>query len=292
MTVPTRQMLLQSVAIGAGDAGDEISEVGSQGDAARGDENLRAITLLVHASSFLREIRDIPQSFPNGGSIMSRRIYLLSTVVLLQGCATFKFPSPMLQTDVARILSNVKREHPREKLYRQYVSGRIYLQFERIGKDNVIYGWKACTDCDWTREKMAAVYDGSYLYVTFGHHEDFFLSEPQIKSMHAYREQWFWSVVNKFQVEGRNLLMLTQHRRCDSDLPQVREWSAPPWKKESEIDCRTVWAGEKYNTLYVATVDETLAGTRDSIVGSEKESVKKRLEALEKLRREGVITED
>ena len=210
--------------------------------------------------------------------------------VLLSGCATYNFPTALWEPQVALILSNVEREHPREKLYRQYVSRRLYMQFERISADNVIYGWMTCTDCEWTRKKMAAVYDGSYLYVVYGHHEDFFVREPEMRPMFP-NEYWSWNVVDKYQVEGRNLVKLSQFRECLKGTPTVKEWTNVPLSpKPGEIDCRYQESGT-YKTVYVATIDETLVGTRDSMVGSERETIKERLEALEKLYRDGTINE-
>ena len=78
----------------------------------------------------------------------------------LTGCATWQPPAPLTEVEAAKIIFGLEREHPRERIYRQYVSDSHYLQFDRIGDDNVIYGWRTCTDCDWTRLKLAGVYTG------------------------------------------------------------------------------------------------------------------------------------
>ena len=211
-------------------------------------------------------------------------------IMLLSGCATYKPPTRLWETDVARILSDVEKTHPREKLYRQYVSDKYYFQFDRISENNVIYGWLTCTDCSWTRHKMAAIYDGSYLYVTYGQHEHFFLSQPDQEPMYSDSLYWRWNVVDKYRVEGRNLIQLSQFRKCRHRTPMIREWTDAPYLPgPGEIDCR--YGGEAYNSIYVATIDETLVGRRDSIVGQEKETVKERLNALEELYKEGVISE-
>ena len=118
-------------------------------------------------------------------------------------------------------LRPLKSVHPEQKIYRQYVSNDRYFQFDRMSSDNTIYGWFTCTDCSWTREKIAAVYDGSYLYVVYGHHEDLFLNRPQRVPM-LPDAHWSWNVVEKFQVEGRNLIKLSQIRKCDYDSPAIR----------------------------------------------------------------------
>ena len=218
------------------------------------------------------------------------RLLTLGISVSVAGCSTYKPPSPLLETHVSRILSDVERLHPREKLYRQYVSGQLYLQFERISDNNVVYGWVTCTNCNWTREKLAAVYDGSYLYLTYGHHEDFFLFPPKEKSMHPTNLAWIWNTVEKYQLEGRNLILLSKFRRCIYKSPSIEEWFVAPWVSSGEIDCRV--GGDTFKEIYVATVDDTLVGSRDSIVGSERESAKERLQALEKLYRDSIITED
>ena len=220
-----------------------------------------------------------------------RRIVLtILSAMIVTGCGTYNFPSPLWETQVARILSDVERTHPQEKLYRQYVSGRLYMQFERISDNDVIYGWVTCTDCSWTRKKMAAIYSGSYLYVIYGHHEAFFLREPKKKVMYP-NEHWSWNVVDKYQVEGRNLVLLTQYRECLKASPTVKEWSNKPYVPEvGQMDCRYAASGS-YNSVYVATIDDTLVGKKDSIVGSERETVKERLNALEELYRDGTITE-
>lgn len=211
-------------------------------------------------------------------------------MVVISGCATYNFPSPLYETDVVRILSNVKRIHPREKLYRQYVSDRLYMQFERIGPKNVIYGWMTCTDCNWTRRKMSAIYNGNYLYIIYGHHESLFLSRPRAKPMIA-DVPWYWNVIDKYQVEGRNLIKLSQYRECQKDSPAIKEWTNRPYVPNvGEMDCRISRSGN-YNVIYVATIDDTLVGRRDSMVGSESDTVKERLKALEKLYREGTINE-
>ena len=237
--------------------------------------------------------------------------------MFLTGCATVKPPSSLSEYNVAEILRDVEWKHPTEKLYRQYVSGKLYLQLDRISEKNVIYGWLTCTDCVWTREKMAAVYDGSYLYLTYGRHEDFFVQndsllagdkpaltylspeqfvQMMLTDMHPDKTHWLtdwkWNTVEKYRVEGRNLVLLSQFRKCvwDNDTG-VQEYTNAPLRPDfDEIDCRYQEPG-KYNTIYVATIDETLVGKLDSIVGSERGNVKERLEALKKLYEDGTIDE-
>lgn len=214
-------------------------------------------------------------------------------IAVASGCSTVMPPSPLSEIEAAEIIFGLEREHPRERIYRQYVSNNQYLQFERIGEQDVLYGWRTCTTCNWTRLPMSAIYTGDYLYTINGHHEDFFLTAPEDQRLvrdNQFRH-WSWNTVSKYQVEGRNLIQLSQFRACSYNTPRVQEWSNAPWSSGDEIDCRYKRSGS-YNRLWVATIDETLAGERDSIVdtvgGS---SVQERLNALEALLRDGVITE-
>ncbi len=219
---------------------------------------------------------------------------LILSGLSLGGCATWNPPSPMMETEVFEKLVSIKPIEPKEKIYRQYVSDGIYLQFERMDKDNVIYGWYTCTNCSWTRSKFLAVYDGSYMYMTYGHHEEFFLESPKNVRNHPDKSHWSWSVIEKYQVEGRNLIKQGQIRKCATDTPQIQEWVNAPWASEGEIDCSYRLTG-KYNRIFVATIDETLTGNRSSIVGEEADNisqeVRAKLATLKELFEEGLISQ-
>lgn len=219
---------------------------------------------------------------------------LVLSGLTLGGCATWNPPSPMLETEVFEKLVSIKPIAPKEKIYRQYVSDGIYLQFERIDKDNVMYGWYTCTNCSWTRSKFLAVYDGSYMYMTYGHHEEFFLESPKNVRNHPENSHWSWSVIEKYQVEGRNLIKQGQIRKCATDSPQIREWESAPWASDGEIDCMYRVTG-KYKRIFVATIDETLAGNRSSIVGEAADNisqeVRAKLSTLRELFDEGLINQ-
>jgi len=217
------------------------------------------------------------------------KLIIVSIFIFLgTGCATPFPPSPMTETEVDSIIATIKREYPREKLYRQYVGKGLYIQFERIDDSNVIYGWYTCTDCSWTRSKIFGVYDGSYLYIAYGHHEEFFLQAPTVSRMHPDMSHWLWGVVDKYQVEGRNLVQLAQYRKCPYDKPSIKEWFNIPWQNSDEINCFEQEGGH-YNVVYVATTDDVLVGKRDSIVGTEKDNLKKKMEDLKELLDEGLI---
>ncbi len=221
-------------------------------------------------------------------------LFMLSTSVLT-GCATLNFPSPMTETEVFDKLVSVEPVAPKEKIYRQYVTDGRYLQFERIDENNIIYGWYTCTDCTWTRSKFLALYDGSYLYLTYGHHEEFFLESPENKRQHPDFSHWSWSTINKYQIEGRNLIMRGQIRKCIYDSPQVQEWDNSPWSYDGEIDCQYKNRGT-YQSIYVATIDETLTGQRSSIVGAEQDAIpadiRSKLTGLKDLYEQGLITQE
>ena len=220
---------------------------------------------------------------------------LFAGAITLTGCSTLDFPTPMLETEVYEKLISIKQVVPQEKLYRQYVSGRTYLQFERMGEDNIIYGWYTCTDCSWTRSKFLALYDGSYLYLTYGHHEEFMLQSPRNVRQHPDFSHWSWSVIEKFQVEGRNLIKLGQIRKCPTTYPMINEWSNAPWTYDGEIDCSLQLSG-RYNSIFVATIDETLTGTRSSIVGNKNDAlsagISEKLASLKDLYERGLITQE
>ncbi|RUO81540.1 hypothetical protein CWI84_01935 [Idiomarina tyrosinivorans] len=61
-----------------------------------------------------------------------RYLPFMLIAALLTGCATVNPPSPMLETDVYKKLIGVKAEKPKEKIYRQYVSGRSYSHHETV----------------------------------------------------------------------------------------------------------------------------------------------------------------
>ncbi len=212
----------------------------------------------------------------------------------LGGCATWNPPSPMLETEVFKKLVSIKPVEPQEKIYRQYVSDGIYLQFERMDENNIIYGWYTCTNCNWTRSKFLALYDGSYLYMTYGHHEEFFLESPKDVRHHPENSHWSWSVIEKYQLEGRNLIKLGQIRKCASDSPQIKEWSNVPWAYDGETDCQFE-ANGRYSKIFVATIDETLTGKRSSIVGEAADTisteVRAKLATLKELFDEGLISD-
>ena len=213
----------------------------------------------------------------------------LGTIV---GCETTTWypPSPLTEIEAAEIVFGLEREHPREKIYRQYVRGNQYLQFDRVGEQQVMYGWRTCTTCSWTRTPMSSVYTGDYLYVIYGQHDDFFVGSPSDQRLHPEFGHWSWSTVEKYRVEGRNLLLLTEFRACSRNLIRVEEWSNSPWSVPGQIDCRYRNAGD-YSRLWVATIDETLAGERDSMVETIEGNVEERLNQLEALLRDGLISE-
>lgn len=224
-----------------------------------------------------------------------KKLLLLILVISgagLSGCATWNPPSPMLETEVFKKLVSIKPVAPKEKIYRQYVSDGIYIQFERMDENNIIYGWYTCTNCDWTRSKILAMYDGSYLYMVYGHHEEFFLEAPQAVRQHPENSHWSWSVIEKFQLEGRNLIKLGQIRKCANDNPPIKEWKNSPWYYDGETDCRYQDSGS-YNKIFVATIDETLTGQRSSIVGEQADTisteVRAKLATLKELYEDGLI---
>ena len=226
---------------------------------------------------------------------ISRQLSFIGAISLLltTGCETILPPSPLTEKEAARVIFGLERVHPREKIYRQYVSDQHYFQFERVGSQNVIYGWRTCTTCNWTRLPISAIYDENYLYVVPGHHEDFFLSAPQ--DTRLIRDDrfhhWSWNTVKKYQVEGRNLVLLSQFRACEWRSTRVEEWTNRPRRPpEGGIDCRYSAPGI-YREIWVATVDEVLLGERESMVDTAGSSIQKRLDALESLFRAGVITE-
>ncbi|MEG3767779.1 SHOCT domain-containing protein [Alteromonas sp. 14N.309.X.WAT.G.H12] len=227
---------------------------------------------------------------------MNRLLYvvLITAGLNLGGCAIWNPPSPMLETEVFTKLASLNPVEPKEKIYRQYVSDGIYIQFERMDENNIIYGWYTCTNCNWTRSKILAIYDGSYLYMAYGHHEEFFLESPKNVRQHPTNGHWSWSVIEKFQLEGRNLIKLGQIRKCATDSPQIQEWDNAPWAYDGETDCMYKQAG-KYNKIFVATIDETLAGKRSSIVGEEADAissdVREKLSVLKSLYEDGLINE-
>ncbi|TAP24606.1 SHOCT domain-containing protein [Alteromonas sp. KUL17] len=171
----------------------------------------------------------------------------------------------------------------------------MYLQFERMDESNVIYGWYTCTDCNWTRTKVLAVYDGSYLYTVYGQHEEFFLESPQNTRHHPNFSHWSWSAINKYQIEGRNLILLGQIRKCAYMTPMVREWTNEVWQNDGEIDCRYEENGT-FKRIFVATIDETLTGSRSSIVGAENDAldsdITSKLSKLKDLYERGLITQE
>jgi hypothetical protein len=213
----------------------------------------------------------------------------------MSGCTTLNYPSPMTEAEVYQQMSNIDPIVPKEKIYRQYVSDGRYFQFERMDENNVIYGWFTCTDCTWTRSKMLAVYDGSYMYVTYGHHEDFFLESPTSVRQHPDFSHWSWSSIDKFQVEGRNLIKLGQIRKCTYMTPYIREWTNTPWSYDGEYDCTYQKSGT-YNSIYVATIDETLTGERSSIVGAKNDAltgdISEKLKSLKTLLEQELITDE
>ena len=222
-----------------------------------------------------------------------KAIVLGLALATIGGCTTYNYPAPLSENEAAAVMLAVTREHPRERIYRQYVQDSQYLQFERVGEDDVLYGWRTCTTCDWTRLQMAAVYDGSYLYLIYGHHEDFFMGAPDDTRLidDDNFQHWSWNTVDKFQVEGRNLVKLSEWRACPySSVARVQEWTAPPYRSDG-IDCRYK-SSRGYSTVWVATVDETLAGERDSMVDTAiGDTIQERLKRLEALRRDGTITD-
>ncbi|ADZ91637.1 SHOCT domain-containing protein [Marinomonas mediterranea] len=224
--------------------------------------------------------------------MIKRWLFLIVVMVGVSGCSTLYYPSPMLETEVFKKMISIEPVAPKEKIYRQYVSNGLYIQFERLGEDNVLYGWYTCTDCTWTRSKVLAVYDGSYLYLTYGHHEEFYLEAPQPVRQHPDNSHWSWSVIEKFQIEGRNLIKLGQIRKCTYDTQLIREWKNRPWSGGGDYDCRYQKQGS-YNSIFVATIDETITGKRSSIVGEESDvissEVRVKLQTLKELFDEGLI---
>lgn len=220
---------------------------------------------------------------------------LILLSVTLGGCSTLNFPSQMTETEVFQKLVSIKPIEPKEKIYRQYVSDGRYIQFERISEENIIYGWYTCTDCTWTRSKILALYDGSYLYLSYGHHEEFFLESPKNIDQHPEFSHWSWGVIEKFQIEGRNLIKLGQIRKCIYDSPAIKEWDNSPWEYDGDYDCQYKNPGT-YKSIFVSTVDETLAGQRSSIVGSEQDAIapeiKLKLAGLKDLYEEGLIRQE
>ncbi|GAB3483556.1 hypothetical protein GCM10027340_18020 [Marinomonas epiphytica] len=223
---------------------------------------------------------------------MTRCLLLLAIMVSITGCSTLYYPSPMTEVEVFDKMASIEAVQPKEKIYRQYVSDGIYFQFERMDENNVIYGWYTCTTCSWTRSKVLALYDGSYLYVTYGHHEEFFLESPKTVSQHPDFPHWSWSSIDLFQIEGRNLIKRRQIRKCTYDDPWIQEWVNRPWTDGVDYDCRFRKTGN-YSSIFVATIDDTIVGERSSIVGEEKdvvsEAIRSKLETLKELFEEGLI---
>lgn len=227
--------------------------------------------------------------------MMLKQWVMLAWVVIcagLGGCATVLPPSQMLETEVYKKMVAIKAEEPKEKIYRQYVSDGFYIQMDRMDENHVFYGWYTCTNCNWTRAKILAVYDGSYLYMIYGHHEEFFLESPKDQIEYPEMSHWSWGVIEKFQVEGRNLIKLGQIRKCVYDDPMIKEWSNAPWDYDGDFDCRYAFKGT-YNTVFVATTDDTLIGEKSSIVGESKDAVtndvRTKIAALKELFDEGLI---
>lgn len=219
-------------------------------------------------------------------------LILMLGLLLLSGCATVNPPSPLLETEVHQLFNPIQAQEPQEKLYRQYVEKGFYMQLERMDENNIIYGWYTCTNCTWTRSKLLAKYDGSYLYVIYGHHENFIVQPPQYRRHHPDMSHWSWSVIDKYQVEGRNLILRGQTRKCESHYPQIREWINAPWSNsDGEIDCELRFTGN-YQRLFVATIDDTLAGKSSSIVERTTESLSSRLATLRDLYESSLIDKE
>lgn len=220
---------------------------------------------------------------------------LMLLTLLLGGCATQYYPSPMLETEVFDKLVSIDPVLSKEKIYRQYVSNGRYMQFERIAENNIIYGWYTCTDCTFTRTKILGIYDGSYLYVVYGHHEEFFLEAPENIRQHPEFSHWGWSSIEKFQIEGRNLIQRGQIRKCEYETPAIKEWNNGIYSYDGDVDCRYTKNGT-YKVIFVSTVDETLAGERSSMVGNDQdsmgESLKVKLAELKDLYESGLISQE
>ena len=224
---------------------------------------------------------------------------------LVLGCAVspIRFPTVLSEPEGVNYMSQLDRTDPQQKLYRQYVYRARYLQFDRI-EDDVIYGWIVCTDCSWSRYKIVAVYDGSYLYTVIGYHEDFFYNKPRENYVMApssvqpqvRRWQWedwlsrytdfyyvkkhsgsingsqvthlaYWNAISKWRIEGRNIVKVSEIRKCPGASPEIQEWNSHPWlQNEGDVlraDC--LENGAPFTITWVAITDDVLAGTKDTI---------------------------
>ncbi len=196
---------------------------------------------------------------------MVRKISVLAAVIpllLVTGCMVH-YPTEMYPFEIFEVFMNKQRVHPKGTIYKRYSDGKHIMHFDRIGRTNAIYGWIVCHECTWKRKRVAAIYDGSQLYVVYGAHENLFNIEilpfEPLNKDGNWKTNWFWNVINIYKIEGQSLMHHSQYRKCIwGDAPTVREWTnAPLAKGGDKLDCKKQQPG-RYEKFFIAVDDATL----------------------------------
>jgi len=226
-------------------------------------------------------------------------ILLVSTACGVPPISAYRIP---IELGTARsVMPQESATIPPSKVYRQYVSGNFYLQFERM-EEKVIYGYLACTDCDWQRIPITSIYDGSYFYVAIGRQDDFYTSPNEGESINPAPEvNPDQSAVLKGILEGRNIIIQQTLVVCDYGEPEWQEkvdgksWGTEEYWEDWAENCNE--PGERsVKTVYVATTDDFVGGEKRSVVedSESKEQSGGKLEKLRQLKKmldEELITE-
>jgi hypothetical protein len=248
-------------------------------------------------------------------------VIIIAFSSLVSGCAHTPsfYLEGMHETDVHKVIDGLNKVDPKDALYKQYVNGTYYLQFDRVDSSNVLYGWLACSNCaGWTRKEILAVYDGADLYLAYGHHEEFFQQQPQEKLMINFTEDVsrfrfdkkysrpaiLWNSIEVYKVEGRNLVLTSKFEKCGDFSNQAPPYTRhnpgnttlviaqPPVDEVFTYSCNYNWLGpDTANVIFVSNIDDKLSvSSKQSIpVNPSKDTLRDKLNTLKELYNDGTI---
>ncbi len=218
---------------------------------------------------------------------MNRFVATFIVSALLVGCGPSWidfYPSGLRLGQAREAMPAGKEQTLPTKVYRQYVSGNTYLQFERL-EQNVLYGYLTCTDCQWQRVPLTAIHDGQHLLIATGVQDGLHTGNPDqpLFSGHDTGEtntHGMFGVVWRALLEGRNITRLAVLQNCrtvrhgvyarnKTDPGLTTAWYAEGTSTAAEgsgIIGHRCDGGASMERTFVATTDDVVGGTQRSLV--------------------------
>ena len=179
----------------------------------------------------------------------------------LTSCASRKLPVQMSEAEIFDRISKIEPKAVPGNLYQEYSAyeGRLRYKFERVGENNVVYGWYTCSGCKtWKRVKILAIFDGEFLNVTYGRHEEFFTQSPKNVPNYPKNPNWDLGSILKFDIRDNKLVETKQIRKCPFSETAIREWLREVGFTDGYYDCRKPGKTLEENEFIAASTQTVL----------------------------------